>query len=73
MFWSGCESLPFLRWCVSQLNRVAKQKMTFLPSNAGYDLALIAIDSAALSYQSSLLKIFGRLMVLPSTPFVFSS
>jgi hypothetical protein len=34
-------------------------------------LALIAIDSAAFSYQSSNLEIFNRLPVLRSTPFVF--
>jgi hypothetical protein len=32
---------------------------------------LIAIESAALSYQSFDFKIFGRLTVLRSTPFVF--
>src|SRR5450830_679978 len=41
------------------------------PSKASYDLALIVIDSAAFSYQQSDLKIFCRLTVLGSTPFVF--
>jgi hypothetical protein len=44
---------------------------TALPSSAGYSFALIVIDRAAFSYQSSDLKTFGRLTGLRSTPFVF--
>ena len=42
-------------------------------NNDGYDLAPIIIDDAALSYQASDLKTFGRLTFLRSLPLAFCS
>ena len=42
-------------------------------NNDGYDLAPIIIDDAALLYQASDLKTFGRLTFLLSLPLAFSS
>ena len=42
-------------------------------NNHGYDLAPIIIDDAALLYQASDLKPFGRLTFLRSLPLAFSS
>jgi hypothetical protein len=53
------------------LHRRLQMRRELVIRGFSHDFALIVIDSAARSYQSSDLKLFCRLAVLRSTPFVF--